>query len=96
MVAQVRRFLFARENALDDAPHGVFATRSPRRPNPIGISVVKLIERRGNVLVVSGIDAIDGTPLIDIKPFIPEFDSKNANSGWLEGKLKRSVSNAGK
>jgi len=80
----------------DDAPHGVFATRSPRRPNPIGISVVKLIERRGNVLVVSGIDAIDGTPLIDIKPFIPEFDSKNANSGWLEGKLKRSVSNAGK
>ena len=73
----------------DDAPHGVFATRSPRRPNPIGISVVKLIKRRGNVLVVSGIDAIDGTPLIDIKPFIPEFDSKNANSGWLEGKIRR-------
>jgi tRNA (adenine37-N6)-methyltransferase len=54
---------------------GVFATRSPDRPNPIGKSTVQLLERRGNVLKVQGLDAIDGTPVLDIKPYIPGYDS---------------------
>jgi len=54
---------------------GRFATRSPSRPNPVGQSTVKLLERRGNILKVKGLDAIDGTPVIDIKPYIPKYDS---------------------
>lgn len=54
---------------------GVFASRSPARPNPIGITTVKLLERRGNVLKVTGLDAIDGTPVLDIKPYIPDDNS---------------------
>jgi tRNA-Thr(GGU) m(6)t(6)A37 methyltransferase TsaA len=54
---------------------GVFASRSPARPNPIGKSTVRLLERRGNVLKVKGLDAIDGTPVLDIKPYIPGYDS---------------------
>lgn len=72
--------------------HGLFTTRSPDRPNPIGISVVRLIERKGNILRVRGIDAIDGTPLIDIKPYVPEFEEKEKREvkiGWFEGKIKR-------
>lgn len=56
----------------DDVPRGVFATRSPRRPNPIGLSVVDLLEVRERTLVVSGLDAIEGTPVVDIKPHVPE------------------------
>ncbi len=75
------------ETPWDDVPHGVFATRSPRRPNPIGYSVVKLVERQGNILRVEGLDAIEGTPVIDIKPYIARTDSKtDATDGWLEGK----------
>ncbi|KAF5435807.1 tRNA (Thr-GGU) A37 N-methylase [Candidatus Methanophagaceae archaeon] len=76
----------------DAKPHGVFTTRSPRRPNPIGLSVVELIERKGNILRVKGIDACDGTPLLDIKPYVPEFDEKEMREvkiGWLEGKVRR-------
>ena len=54
---------------------GVFATRSPNRPNPVGKATVRLLERQGNTLKVSGLDAIDGTPVIDIKPYIPGYDS---------------------
>jgi len=54
---------------------GRFATRSPSRPNPVGQATVKLLERRGNILKVKGLDAIDGTPVIDIKPYIPKYDS---------------------
>jgi len=69
----------------DQKPHGVFATRSPHRPNPIGLCVAKLIERKGNVLRVKGLDAIDGTPLIDIKPFSPKLDFiPDAKIEWLE------------
>jgi tRNA-Thr(GGU) m(6)t(6)A37 methyltransferase TsaA len=57
------------------SPVGVFASRSPDRPNPIGKSVVRLLERRGNVLVVEGLDAIDGSPVLDLKPYIPGLDS---------------------
>ncbi len=76
----------------DTELHGLFTTRTPNRPNPIGISIVRLVERKGNILGVKGVDAIDGTPLIDIKPYVPEFDEKERRDvkiGWLEGKLKR-------
>ena len=59
----------------DVPPQGLFATRSPNRPNPIGKATVRLLERRGNILKVQGLDAIDGTPVIDIKPYIPGYDS---------------------
>ena len=75
---------------LDDKLHGVFATRAPSRPNPIGISIVKLQERVGNILRMKGMDVIDGTPLIDIKPYVPRFDEmEEVKSGWLEEKLRR-------
>ena len=63
---------------------GVFATRHPDRPNPIGFSVVELLERRGNVLEVRGLDAVDGTPVLDIKPYV-SFDSvESSRGGWLD------------
>jgi len=73
---------------LEDSEHGVFATRAPRRPNPIGISVVRLERVEGYVLHVSGVDVVDGTPLLDIKPYVPRFDDRSdARSGWLEGRI---------
>jgi tRNA-Thr(GGU) m(6)t(6)A37 methyltransferase TsaA len=69
---------------LDSSPHGLFATRSPSRPNPIGLSVVQLIRLEGHILIVAGIDVVDGTPLLDIKPFVPAFDSPgDCRIGWL-------------
>jgi tRNA (adenine37-N6)-methyltransferase len=69
---------------LDDRLHGLFATRYPSRPNPIGLSVVHLLGRQGNILEIEGVDVLDGTPLLDIKPYVPEFDSRpNAAAGWL-------------
>jgi len=69
----------------DSKPHGVFATRSPNRSNPLGFSVVELIEREGNKLKVKGLDALVGTPLIDIKPYLPEIDAKaNVRVGWVK------------
>jgi tRNA (adenine37-N6)-methyltransferase len=69
---------------LEESVHGVFATRSPKRPNHIGISTVELIAREGNLLRVSGIDVLDGTPLLDIKPYVPRIDDRaEARSGWL-------------
>ena len=59
----------------DLPPVGVFASRSPYRPNPLGKTTVRLLERRGNILTVAGLDAISGTPVIDIKPYIPDYDS---------------------
>jgi len=77
----------SRPTFLDDSPHGVFASRHPCRPNSIGISIVKLEKRNKNILEVSGIDILDDTPLIDIKPYIPKFDHfDNANDGWAETK----------
>ena len=69
----------------DTRTHGLFATRSPSRPNPIGLSVVKLLGREKNVLRVRGVDILDGTPLLDIKPYVPEFDAfPTAKAGWLD------------
>lgn len=68
---------------LDDELHGVFATRFYSRPNPIGFSVVQLIQRTGLHLQVQCVDMLDGTPLLDIKPYIPEFDARAADKlGW--------------
>ncbi|HNR12602.1 MAG TPA: tRNA (N6-threonylcarbamoyladenosine(37)-N6)-methyltransferase TrmO [Thermodesulfobacteriota bacterium] len=70
---------------LDIEPHGVFATRAPTRPNPLGLSVVKLLRREGTILYIENVDIIDGTPLIDIKPYVPEFDNHPAERvGWVE------------
>ena len=63
---------------LDDAERGVFATRAPVRPNPIGLSVVRLIQIEGATLYVEDVDIIDRTPLLDIKPYVPDFDMRNA------------------
>jgi tRNA-Thr(GGU) m(6)t(6)A37 methyltransferase TsaA len=68
---------------LDDQWRGLFATRHPCRPNPIGLSVVRLLARRANVLDVSSVDVLDGTPLLDIKPYVPEFDVRTeVRTGW--------------
>ena len=69
---------------LDNQARGVFATRAPRRPNPIGLSSVRLVAREGDTLVVEGVDMLDGTPLLDIKPYIPAFDSyPKERCGWF-------------
>ncbi len=73
---------------LDDQPRGLFATRAPRRPNPIGLSVVQLLGCEDNILRVERIDVLDGTPLLDIKPFVPAFDVPEITRiGWMEGKV---------
>ncbi len=74
---------------LDKTQRGLFATRAPKRPNQIGLSVVRLLKRSGRILTVKGIDVIDGTPLLDIKPYVSEFGpDENIKLGWLEGKIR--------
>jgi tRNA-Thr(GGU) m(6)t(6)A37 methyltransferase TsaA len=74
---------------MDNKPHGIFATRSPVRPNPIGISIVRLKSIDKNILHILDVDILDGTPLLDIKPFIASFDSRNVTKcGWFTGKEK--------
>jgi len=69
---------------LHDVLHGVFATRAPSRPNPIGLSIVRLERREGNVLYLDGVDVLDGTPLLDIKPYVDRFDCiQHTRNGWL-------------
>jgi len=73
---------------VDEHKRGVFATRAPKRPNPIGISVVRVVKVKGCKLQIEGVDVLDGTPLLDIKPYIPAIDHiKVAKIGWLEGKM---------
>jgi tRNA-Thr(GGU) m(6)t(6)A37 methyltransferase TsaA len=72
---------------LDDRRHGVFSTRAPRRPNPIGMSIVRLVTVEGCTLHIEDVDVVDGTPLLDIKPYVPEFDVREVEkTGWLFGK----------
>jgi tRNA-Thr(GGU) m(6)t(6)A37 methyltransferase TsaA len=68
---------------IDDRPHGVFATRSPRRPNPIGLTVVELLGREGANLRVRGVDMLDGTPILDIKPYLSSVPEERLRRGWL-------------
>ena len=67
----------------DTRPHGVFATRSPRRPNPIGLTVVTLLRRDGHLLHVRGVDMLDGTPILDIKPYLSSVPPEVLRRGWL-------------
>ena len=67
----------------DDRPHGVFATRSPRRPNPLGLTVVELLGRDGRSLRVRGVDMLDGTPILDIKPYLSSIPAERLRRGWL-------------
>jgi tRNA-Thr(GGU) m(6)t(6)A37 methyltransferase TsaA len=70
---------------MDTEPRGVFATRAPKRPNPIGLSVVRLVGREENVLHIENVDILDGTPLLDLKPYVPAFNAPGAHrTGWLE------------
>jgi tRNA (adenine37-N6)-methyltransferase len=68
---------------IDDRPHGVFATRSPRRPNPIGLTVVELLRRDGPQLHVRGLDMLDGTPILDIKPYLSSVPPETLRRGWV-------------
>jgi len=68
----------------DEKEHGLFATRAPSRPNPIGLSAVRLLERRGNRLLVAELDVVNGSPLLDVNPHVPAFDAfPGARTGWL-------------
>lgn len=74
---------------LEKILRGVFSTRSPNRPNPIGMTVVKVIERKKNIIKVSGIDMIDGTPILDIKPYTSRDLKSPIRLGWLESRMKK-------
>lgn len=77
---------------LEDEPHGIFAIRSPHRPNHIGISIVKLEKIEGNVVTFSEVDILDETPLLDIKPYVSHFDSRgDVKNGWLEKHFKDGI-----
>ena len=74
---------------LDHTERGLFATRYPCRPNPIGISVVRLLSRKENILTIEGVDVLDNTPLLDIKPYVPDFDVRtDVRVGWYETRSK--------
>ncbi len=77
---------------MDSVSRGLFSTRAPRRPNPIGLSVVQLDKVENNILYINNVDMLDGTPLLDIKPYIPEFDAQdNVRTGWFT-KTREAVS----
>jgi tRNA (adenine37-N6)-methyltransferase len=76
---------------LDEVAHGTFATRSPRRPNPIGLSLARIVSVEASMVVVEGLDLLDGSPVLDLKPFVPLFDtpSGDVRSGWFDGRAER-------
>jgi len=76
----------------DNLPHGVFSTRSPRRPNPIGLTVAELIRRKGTTLYLRGIDMLDGTPVLDVKPYTSSIPMEKLRRGWLGDAERRSES----
>jgi tRNA-Thr(GGU) m(6)t(6)A37 methyltransferase TsaA len=81
----------------DDRPHGVFATRSPRRPNPLGLTVVELLDRQGRMLRVRGVDMLDGTSILDIKPYLSSVPTHALKRGWLdEAEARRAGGRQGK
>jgi tRNA (adenine37-N6)-methyltransferase len=74
---------------LDDQERGLFATRYPERPNPIGLSIVRLLSIHDHLLEIEGVDMLDGTPLLDIKPYVPEFDVRtDVRTGWYAARPK--------
>lgn len=75
---------------MEDKKHGIFAVRAPRRPNSIGLSIVRLIKIAGDILYIEDLDILDGTPLLDIKPYVPEFDRRDdVRIGWLEKNVNK-------
>ncbi|MFW5985700.1 MAG: tRNA (N6-threonylcarbamoyladenosine(37)-N6)-methyltransferase TrmO [Halanaerobiaceae bacterium] len=77
---------------MEDREHGVFSIRAPSRPNSIGLSIVRLIKREENTLLIKDVDLISGTPLLDIKPYVPAFDARNRDEvsiGWLEKNIDK-------
>ncbi len=79
-----------RPTFLDDEPHGIYSSRHPCRPNGIGLSVVRLIERNGSILTIKEFDMLDGTPVLDLKPYVSRFDSiPDAAEGWISDKTWR-------
>ena len=77
---------------LDGESIGVFATRSPHRPNPIGLSLVELVEIKNDILILAGVDLVDGTPILDVKPYLPAFESiPSARAGWMAAVEKKDV-----
>ncbi len=82
---------------LQDVTHGIFATRAPGRPNPIGISIVRLVSRNGSILNIQGVDILDETPLLDIKPYSSNFDCfPDARNGWQEAVTGEEAAKKGK
>ncbi|MEW5805766.1 MAG: tRNA (N6-threonylcarbamoyladenosine(37)-N6)-methyltransferase TrmO [Acidobacteriota bacterium] len=82
---------------LDTVRRGLFSTRYPGRPNQIGISIVELLKRKGNILYVRGIDVLDNTPLLDIKPYLPQLNPQGKiKVGWLTGKIQKMKSKKGR
>jgi tRNA-Thr(GGU) m(6)t(6)A37 methyltransferase TsaA len=82
---KVRRSQLTVTPFLDSKPHGVLATRAPSRPNPIGLSLVRLVRIENNLVYIEGADVLDETPLLDIKPYVPEFENiGEVRTGWLE------------
>jgi tRNA-Thr(GGU) m(6)t(6)A37 methyltransferase TsaA len=70
---------------MDDEIHGIFATRSPKRPNPIGLSIVKILDIKNNIINIENVDMLDKTPLLDIKPYVPKMDNfETEKNGWLD------------
>ncbi len=85
---KAKRTVLRERNPHDHKNHGIFVTRTPNRPNPLGLSVAELVEKKGAILKVKGITALDKTPLLDIKPYFPDTDSiPNAAIKWLENIL---------
>ena len=78
-----------KKNPTDGLEHGVFATRSPHRPNPIGLTVVELLRREGHLLHVHGVDMLDGTPVLDVKPYLSSVPAEKLRRGWLEEAERR-------
>jgi tRNA-Thr(GGU) m(6)t(6)A37 methyltransferase TsaA len=86
----VRNFKLLVKPYMDDKLHGLFATRAPARPNPIGLSVVRLIKIEENFLHIQDVDIVDGTPLLDIKPYVSKFDTRKPERfGWLEKNIHK-------
>jgi tRNA-Thr(GGU) m(6)t(6)A37 methyltransferase TsaA len=80
---QSKGFELTGPTPIDHKVHGVFATRSPRRPNPIALTVVELLRREGNTLLVLGLDMLDGTPILDIKPYLSSISMEKLRRGWI-------------